>query len=132
MEKHENKVYKISRIDSVEILTESWENESEHNRPSADCFRMSGNNSIPIKLELSLRAKNLLLEEYPLAAKYLREEGNLWILETNVHDLAGVGRFVIGLAAEIRIISSPELEEYVQNYATEHIINRKRDPEAPL
>ena len=132
LEKHENKVYKISRIDSVQIMQEYWENESAHNRPSADCFRMSGNKSIPIKLELSLRAKNLLLEEYPLAAKYLREEGNLWILETNVHDLAGVGRFVIGLAAEIRIISSPELEEYVQNYALEHIINRKRDPEAPL
>lgn len=132
LEKRENKVYKISRIDSVEILSEFWENESKHNRPSADCFRMSGNNSIPIKMSLSLRAKNLLLEEYPLAAKHLREEDNLWILETNVHDLAGVGRFVIGLAAEIRIIDSPELEEYIQEYAMEHIINRKRDPRAPL
>lgn len=132
LEKKENKVYKISRIASVEILEEIWEHESEHNRTSADCFRMSGNNSFHIKLELSLRAKNLLLEEYPLAAKYLQKKDNSWILETDVHDLAGVGRFVIGLAAEIRITDSPELEKYIQEYAMEHIINRKRDPEAPL
>ena len=132
LEKHRNKVYKISRVDSVEILTESWEHESEHNRPSADCFRMSGNRSIPVKLELSLRAKNLLLEEYPLAAKDLREIDDSWILETDVHDLAGVGRFVIGLSAEIKCIDSPELEKYIQEYAQKHIINRKRDPEAPL
>lgn len=132
LEKKENKVYKISRIASVEILEEMWEHESEHNRTSADCFRMSGNDSIHIKLELSLRAKNLLLEEYPLAAEHLQKKGNSWILETDVHDLAGIGRFVIGLAAEIKITDSPELEKYIQEYAMEHIINRKRDHEAPL
>lgn len=132
LEKKENRVYKISRINSINILNQSWTHQSEHGTTSADCFRMNGNTSIHIRLILSLRAKNLLLEEYPLAAKDLRFSDGHWILETDIHDLAGAGRFVIGLADEIQIQNSPELENYTQEYAREYIINRKRDPEAPL
>lgn len=119
--KLENRIYKISRIESVEILDEFWTNESHHCKSTTDCFRMSGEASIPVRLELSLRAKNLLLEEYPLAARYLIQTEDSCILETMVQDLAGVGRFVIGLAGEIRIIDSPELKQYVREYTREHL-----------
>lgn len=121
LDKQENRIYKISRIESVEILDETWANEPLHRKSTTDCFRMSGNASIPVRLELSLRAKNLLLEEYPLAAKSLSTADESWILETEVQDLAGIGRFVIGLAGEIKIIDSPELEQYVREYAKEHL-----------
>ena len=132
IEKKENRIFKISRISSVQMTKESWEYELQHYLSTSDCFRMNGHDDIPIKLRLSLRAKNLLLEEYPLAEKFIRPKDKRWVLETHVHDLAGVGRFVLGLAAEIEILNSPELEEYVYNYALEHIIKRKRDPGAPL
>jgi predicted DNA-binding transcriptional regulator YafY len=121
LNKKKNRIYKISRIESIEILDESWANESLHNKNTTDCFRMSGEESVPIRLGLSLRAKNLLLEEYPLTAKYLTQTEKSWILETLVQDLAGVGRFVIGLAGEIRIIDSPELEQYVREYTQQHL-----------
>ncbi len=120
-DKRENRIYKISRIDSVEILDEPWANESMHNKATIDCFRMSGEASIPVCLALSLRAKNLLLEEYPLAGQDITQADESWILETRVQDLAGVGRFVIGLAGEIRIIDSPELEQYVREYTKRHL-----------
>ena len=82
---------------------------------------MSGFKQIPIKLELSIRAKNLLLEEYPLAEQDLKKVDDNWILETLVCDLAGVGRFVIGLADEIRILESDELKEYIRKFVEQHL-----------
>lgn len=32
--------------------------------------------------------------------------------------MEGVGRFVTGLATEVRVIDSPELSEYVKDYLT--------------
>lgn len=132
LEKEENRVYKVSRIGDVEMTAESWTHEDSHRKVESDCFRMNGEDDIRVKLYLSLRAKNLLIEEYPLAEKDLKFKEERWTLETTVHDLAGVGRFVIGLADEIDISDSPELEQYIHDYAFKHIINRKRDPEVPL
>ena len=111
-----NKVFKISRISEVETLDEDWEFEGSHRRYSTDVFRMSGKSAKPVKLRLGLRAKNLLLEEYPLAAKDLTRNGRHWILETDVYDYAGVCRFYLGLADDIEILDSPELEDYVREY----------------
>lgn len=55
-------------------------------------------------------------EEYPLAEKDLRKEGDRWILDTMVSGMEGVGRFVIGLAHEIRILESDELKEYIRKF----------------
>ena len=120
-EKQENRIFKISRIGSVEMQEEAWEYEEKHERSKTDCFRMSGYEQTPVKLELGLQAKNLLLEEYPLAEKDLKREGKKWILETMVSDMAGVGRFVIGLAHDIKIVDSPALTEYIKEFVSKHL-----------
>ena len=111
-----NKVFKISRIGEVESLDEGWEFEGSHRRQSTDVFRMSGKSPKTIKLRLGIRSKNLLLEEYPLAAKDITRKGAYWLLETGVYDYAGVCRFYLGLMDDISIIDSPELVEYVREY----------------
>lgn len=121
LEKNECRVFKISRIADVVVLNDDWSNEEKHQKSKTDCFRMSSFSQTPVKLELSLRAKNLLIEEYPLANADLREENGRWILETMISDMAGVGRFVLGLMHEIKVIDSPELDTYINNYITEHI-----------
>lgn len=121
LEKKENKVFKISRIGEVRVLEEEWSEEEAHRKSITDCFRMSGFEQTPVKLEMGIMAKNLLLEEYPLAEKDLRKEGDRWILETTVSDMAGVGRFVIGLAHDIKVIDSPELVEYIRLFVTKHL-----------
>lgn len=117
-----NKVFKISRIGEVESLDEGWEFEGSHRRQSTDVFRMSGKSPKTIKLRLGIRSKNLLLEEYPLAAKDITRKGAYWLLETGVYDYAGVCRFYLGLADAIEIQDSPELEAYVQDYVRKHIL----------
>ncbi len=121
LEKKENRVFKISRIGDVVILDDSWSHEDNHMKSKTDCFRMSGFEQTPVKLELSIRAKNLLLEEYPLAQADLKEIDGKWILETLVSNMAGVGRFVIGLADEIKVVDSPALEEYINKFVRDYI-----------
>ena len=122
IEKCENRVFKISRIGKVCLLQDSWSNEEIHQTSKTDCFRISGFTQTPIKLELSLMAKNLLIEEYPLAEIDLRHEDDKWILETNVSGMEGVGRFVIGLASDVRVIDSPELKAYIKTFVSNHLI----------
>ena len=116
LEKQENRVFKISRISKVCLLQDSWSNEESHQTSKTDCFRISSFEQSPVKLELSLMAKSLLIEEYPLAEMDLRHEDDKWILETMVSGMEGVGRFVLGLLNEIKIIDSPALEDYIDNY----------------
>jgi predicted DNA-binding transcriptional regulator YafY len=121
LEKKECRVFKISRISSVVVLENQWTNEDKHQKSKTDCFRMSSFKQTPVKLELSLRAKNLLLEEYPLAQADLKEINGKWILDTMVSNMAGVGRFVIGLADEVKIIDSPALVEYIKAFVNNYL-----------
>ena len=121
LEKKECRVFKISRISSVVVLEDYWTNEDKHQKSKTDCFRMSSFEQTPVKLELSIRAKNLLLEEYPLAQADLKEIDGKWILDTMVSNMAGVGRFVIGLADEVKIIDSPALVEYIKDFVNNYL-----------
>lgn len=116
LEKRENRVFKISRINKVSVLDDNWTNEDNHRKSFTDCFRMSGFEQTPISLELSLKAKNILIEEYPLAAEHLKKSNNKWLLQTNVCNMTGVGRFVIGLADEIKVVDSPLLTKYIDDF----------------
>ena len=71
---------------------------------------------IPVKLELSLRAKNLLVEEFPLAESDLRQEDGKWIYEGRVGHMEGIGRFCIGLAGDVKVVDSPELQTYINTF----------------
>ena len=116
-EENKNKLFKISRIGSVEILPEAWQYETNHKSGYIDVFRMNSNETKPVKLKLGLRAANLLTEEFPLASKYLNKlSDNEWIFESEVCSYDGVGRFVMGLLDDIEIIETPELEKYIASH----------------
>ncbi len=123
LEDGKNKLFKIARIDDVIILEDPWTFERMHNSDAIDVFRMSGSERYHIRLQLSLQAKNLLLEEYPLAEKYIRKNGNAYLFDGDVCALEGVGRFVIGLAADIKIIEGDALRVYINDYCRQFIRN---------
>ena len=116
-EENKNKLFKISRIGSVEILPEAWQYEANHKSGYIDVFRMNSNETKPVKLKLGLRAANLLTEEFPLASKYLTKlSDNEWIFESEVCSYDGVGRFVMGLLDDIEIVETPELQKYIADH----------------
>jgi predicted DNA-binding transcriptional regulator YafY len=116
-EENKNKLFKISRIGSVEILPETWQYQANHQSGYIDVFRMNSNETKPVKLKLGLRAANLLTEEFPLASKYLNKlSDNEWIFESEVCSYDGVGRFVMGLLDDIDIIETPELQKHIADH----------------
>ena len=86
---------------------------------------MAGKEDIPVTLKMTLKAKNLLIEEYPLASKYISYDGKNWWFRGNVKDLAGVGRFVIGLADQIELIESVELHRFIIEFMERQLFKLK-------
>ena len=121
VDKAELRMFKVARIHAVEETDIPWEFTHQHNVPKPDVFRMTGELDEKIALQLNTRAKSLLLEEFPLAEKDLKREEGKWILRTVIHSLEGAGRFVIGLAADVKILEGKKLLDYVRAYDRDYI-----------
>ena len=109
-----NKLFNTARIGAVEVAAESWQYEAEHHEGYIDVFRISGYEQRNVKVEMNVLAHNLLVEEYPLASRDITQiDESRWLLDTMVCDYAGVGRFVMGLLKDVKILT-PEFEEYIK------------------
>ena len=130
------KMFGISRTGEVDVHeNEPWTHEKEHRVTETDIFRMSGTRHIRVRLILDQLARDLLLEEFPLSAPevhpYLAGDGpgadvaepepSLWLLDTMVCALQGVGRFVIGLADHVSLKDSPELSAYIDSFTARYL-----------
>lgn len=115
-EKKDVRLFKIARIGWVDILPIDWQHGDEHDKGYLDAFRMQGKTQTHVRLEMTLRARNLLCEEFPLAIPDVTEKDGKYILDTKVSKMEGVGRFVIGLMGDIRVLDSPELVAYINDY----------------
>lgn len=116
-----NKTFKLSRIGYVMPLQTEWEHEDKHEVIEPDCFRMNGKENIPVTLKMTLKAKNLLVEEYPLSVCKLTYEDGYWWFRAIVKNLAGVGRFYLGLSDQIEIIDSPKLVSYISEHVKKNL-----------
>ncbi len=121
VEKGQSRIFKVMRIHDVEITDTPWAFLEKHKESKPDIFRMLGDTPTTITLQLNTRSKNLLLEEYPLAEKDLRREDGKWLLTTTINCPEGAGRFVVGLAADVKIVEGDELKEYVKDYDQKYI-----------
>lgn len=109
-----NKMFKISRMGGVELLGE-WQMTDKHGARSIDSFRMSGDGQ-PIehvKLKLTLRAKNLLVEEFPITEYEVYQVKRNWFWEGDINAFEGIGRFVMGLAREITVVNGTKFREWL-------------------
>lgn len=113
----ENKLFNTARIASVRVLDKDWAYADRHQTGYIDIFRFAGFARFPIRLELNVKSRNLLLEEYPLSERDIvrQADGAHWILDTEVCGYAGPARFVIGLFEDIRILGSEEFRRYIRD-----------------
>ena len=75
-----------------------------------------------VKLRLDYVAKNLLVEEFPMAEKGLTPDGDHWIWEGDVRGMDGVGRFVLGLPMFIEVLEGDGLKVFLREHAR-YILN---------
>lgn len=133
LEAGENRVYKISRIGSLETTDNTWCHQLKYRtEPKFDIFGMMDQEGLPairLKLRLKNYAKTLLMEEYPKARRLeekllgiedrlVQESGpeETWLLDIHVNKLEGVGRFYLGMAPYIEIVEGDALKAYVREY----------------
>ena len=112
-----NKRFKVSRIEDVELLEEPWRFGDAHVAEPMDAFRMHGSQPVRVRLQLDYVAKNLLLEEFPLAEQGLTEKDGGWLWEGDIFGMQGVGRFVLGLADHVQVLEGEALKEFLQENA---------------
>jgi proteasome accessory factor C len=111
----ENKLFKVERMKNVELLEKEWQFENEHHADPVDCFRVAGKQKMKVKFEMSLLAKNLLTEEYPLSEPFIRTVNeNRYIFEGWVAAPEGIGRFILGLPGEIYHLENEEIHRYIE------------------
>ena len=109
-----NKIFKTSRIGSVDILDDTWQHAESHEEGYIDIFRMTGFEQHRVCIRLGMMAHNLLLEEYPLAERDIIQQGDSWLLDTKVCNYRGVGRFVLGLMDDVDVLENEEFKEYLR------------------
>lgn len=110
------KTFKPSRIKKIEILSNKWKNEKLHKSNPLDCFRMADVKQYAITFEMTQKAYNLIIEEYPLSERFIRKlENDKYLFEGKISKPEGVGRFILGLPGEIFNIKGDILIEFLKN-----------------
>lgn len=111
---HQNKTFKLSRMQGVEILDVPWINEADHRQVYTDIFMFSGEQRYPVSLVMGQLSHNLMLEEYPSTELcFTPVDDSHWRFSADVASLLGIGRFVMGLYDDITIEGGDELKEYI-------------------
>jgi hypothetical protein len=79
-----------------------------------DIFGLTGDAWYDVKLRLSPTAHYLLIEEFPLAARYIHKRAEVIYFQGIVRHWKGVGRFVLGLLGEIEVLSPTAFQDYLR------------------
>lgn len=111
----QNRQFKVCRIENIQESPLPWEYERQHQSKPIDIFRNTGDLNKQIECALSLKARNLLVEEYPLAERYLTPAGkNQYLLRAMVAKYEGPGRFVMGLTEDIQVKGNEGFRNYLK------------------
>ena len=111
-----SKLFKVARIEKVKVHKDRpWQYQQSHHNPEVDVFRIAAHGYIAkAKLLLNIRAYNLLIEEYPLAEKYITKQTDTqYIFDAPICSFDGVGRFVIGLFEDIQVLGDESLIRFI-------------------
>ena len=107
-ETHTSKQFKIARMQNIEILPNHWHYQPKHALPFIDVFRMAAAEPLAtVTATLTLKACNLLTEEYPLAQQFVTPKNNHYSIAIPVADYNGIGRFVLGLCEDV-VVHEPQ------------------------
>ncbi len=109
------KTFKIHRIEDVVVLDAPCQYRGGIS--PTDLFGWTGTEKIPVSLALTKRAYHLLVEDFPPARAFTghRPEADFpYFFKGTVHGFPGIGRFILGLPGEIKVLEPYELVEYVR------------------
>jgi hypothetical protein len=111
-----NKYFNIERMGEVQVLNTSmkYENQHEFYKPDVFGFQWKSMNK-EIEIRMSIRAWQVLREEYPMTIPYIKPilGSDDCVLCVKVQSYIAPGRFVLGFFDEVKIIGSKEFIRYI-------------------
>lgn len=113
------RTYKIRRMDDVEVLDRPCVHPvmDEH----LDLFGMAGPTWLPVELRLTERAYRLLVEEHRGARQFASPtpagDGPGYVFRGEVRSYLGIGRFVLGLPTEVRVVEPEAFRMFLREKA---------------
>lgn len=118
VERKAMRVFKLSRVCHAEATFTRWQNQMWHKHLSTDPFHMTGDLNEVVILYLTLRAYELLCEEFPMAqpmCEPLQDHSPYhYLCKVKVNSYQGVGRFILGLPGEVKVVESAGLVQYIK------------------
>jgi predicted DNA-binding transcriptional regulator YafY len=115
LESKSMKVFKVERIGEVVLGRESWKHEAKHELPGQSIFGFTGKRKFAVKLKLSKKAYQLMLEEHPNALSFMYVKNrNHYFFEGEIPQLPGLARFILGLPGEIKVEEGEEMKAYLK------------------
>jgi len=109
--------FKIDRIGSAIKLKTKINNQPDFSEWGVDDFFMNGFKGTKVSIGLTMKAANLLCEEYGVNQQSLRKADNSlypFTYEAPVYGMEGVGRFVLGLIDQVKVYGPEQLKTYIR------------------
>lgn len=108
------KTFRTSRTKKVNILEHSWQFKNYHETIFTDFFNMTSSTPKKVSFKMTLRAFNLLIEEYPSSQEFCKalEDGNFYF-SAKVAGFEGIGRFILGVLDEVVDIETKQLKSFL-------------------
>lgn len=109
-----NKTFKLSRMQSVDILSTEWNHADRHQQMYIDVFNFSGEVRHTVTITLGQLSYSLLTEEYPRARQHITTLPNgLHRFSAQLCSYTAIGRFALGLYDDIEINGDDGFMEYI-------------------
>jgi proteasome accessory factor C len=117
------KQFKLDRIGEIITSAKPYQFESKHEKNQTDIFGFTGDANTWVTLSLSLRANLLLKEEFPLSVSYIKKEDKNYLFNGPVGNFEGVGRFVLGLMDEVKILGPENFKKFIREKVKGNILD---------
>jgi proteasome accessory factor C len=105
------KSYNVNRIEQVEVLDNARTYTGDLS--PTDAFGLTEEKEIYVELELSEKAYLLLADEFPLCRPFMDKNGRGYLFRGTVRSFKGIGRFILSLPGEIKVLNPVALKEYL-------------------
>jgi proteasome accessory factor C len=109
------KQFKLDRIGEVVQLKKGYEFKDLHQNTTTDIFGFTGDGNTWVSLQLNMRAYLLLREEFPLSIPYTQKAESHYLFNGPVASFEGIGRFVLGLMDEIKVVGPEPFKVFLQH-----------------
>ncbi len=124
-EKKMLRVFKLARIGEIEPVTIDNTEIMIKDIPILDTFGFAGSLDFEIRILLTKRSAAILAEEFPSVRQSVLEntDSNFpFTFSTKVCGYEGIGRFVLGLLTEIKVVNDEGFKKYLTKKIKEKMI----------